>query len=85
MVSVKLRSAPPALQIVPATNIPILRVSGDVGQTNVIEASQVLDSDFWWPVASGSLTNGTFNHIHSGATNFRQLFFRAAWVRRNRR
>src|SRR5688572_1140093 len=73
------RGASPSLRVVqpPAGRDPIVQVTGDVGQTNVIEASQLVDSRLWWPVASGPLTNGALTHVHAGASNFPRLFYRA--------
>ena len=73
------RGASPNLRVVqpPAGRDPIVQVTGDVGQTNVIEASQLVDSRLWWPVASGPLTNGALTHVHAGASNFPRLFYRS--------
>lgn len=73
------RGASPNLRVVQpsAGRDPIVQVTGDVGQTNVIEASQLVASRLWWPVVSGALTNGALIHVHAGASNLPRLFYRS--------
>jgi hypothetical protein len=68
---------PPVLAIVKLNGTQfIIGVNGVPGQTNVLQTSTDLQN--WLPLATNTLTSGTWNYTNNAANNVSEQFYRAA-------